>query len=174
MCATLIAPPGMAQVANASPFITALNDGIAYGALPHNVYFESVAQKIQETSGSPGTISLAVVRVLKFARQPACGRVAFAPYQESTKTFWGQLGGQINICEDGSPPMRMCKNAPNVLVPPDADCPDHSKPIDTQEIAAAINDALAKGGLSGQDIHNRLMEAYKKRQSAASGANNGK
>ena len=146
------------------PLIAALQDGVAYGALPQGAYMDMVAKKIKAATGSQGEISLIVVRMLKFKQQATCGRISFAPYQESTKTYWGQVGGQINICQDGSPPLRACKNAPSVLVPLDATCADNSRPVDTKEVADAINDAVAKGGLTGEEIHNRLMAAYKKKK----------
>ena len=146
------------------PFLAALKSGVAYGVLPSNRYTEDVARRIQAKTGSNGEITVSAVRVLRFSEQPNCGRVSFGLYQESTKTFWGQFGGQINICEDGSPPLRMCKQSPSRLVAVDATCADNSRPIDTPEVESAINDAVAKGGLTGTQIHNLLVAQQKSKK----------
>lgn len=162
----------MAQVdISANPLMVAFKDGIAYGAMPANKLSEVAVQRIHAATGSPGIITIRFDRILKFKQQPNCGRISFAPYQESTKTFYGQMGAQINICEDGSPPLRICTNAPDVLVPSDSICSDKSKPVDTPEITKAINDAVSKGGLTPLDIHNRLTAAAKARNDNAGAIN---
>lgn len=146
---------------SSNAFTAALQDGIAFSIAPKDAHTLAAVKAIQATTGSDGDVSLSAIRVLKFKQQPTCGRVSFALYQESTRMFFGKLGGELNLCEDGSAPLRICKEAPNELVPADTVCADSRAPIDTPEVAAAINEAIAAGGLTGKDIQKRLHSSNK-------------
>ena len=137
-----------AQIAPDSPMVRALREGRATAPLPGSRGARLVAQKIMEQTGSADEITVEFLRIARFEAQPRCGRVAFGPYQKSSNTFWGQFGGQVNICEDGTPPRRRC-NGQAGLVPADTQCRDGSYPAETAEIKAAIAKAVADGSLTG-------------------------
>ena len=138
-----------AQMAVGSPMVRALRDGHASAPLPESKGAQLVAQKIREQTGSAGDVTVEFVRIVHFETQPRCGRVGYGLYQHSSRTFWGQFGGQMNICEDGAPPQRLCKGQP-ALVAPDTLCQDGSRPIVVPEVQAAIARAVASGSMTGE------------------------
>lgn len=140
-----------------SPFVIALINGSAIAKIDDSPMMQFAANKIKDKTGNKGEVTMKVERVVRFTKQVKCGRVSFSLYQQSTNTVWGQFGGQINICEDGTPPMRVCKVDPNKLVPASGFCKDSSRPVDTQEIAAAIADAKAKGGFDAEQYRSRML-----------------
>jgi hypothetical protein len=158
--ALLLPMAASAQIAPDSPLVQALREGRATAPLPPSQHTERVVRHIREASGSQGDITVEFVRVARFVAQPKCGRVGYGLYQKSSNTFWGQFGGQVNICEDGTPPQRECKGTPG-LVAPDASCPDGTAPVDTAEVKAAIAHALAGGGLTAEQFRARYQAARK-------------
>lgn len=139
-------------------FVSALKNGTSTAPLPTDRQFGPAIKSLQAMTGDSGPIAIEVYRIVRFRQQALCGRVAFIIVQPSTKRGWPELGGQLNICEDGTPPWRVCKEQPNVLVAPDQQCPDKSASVDTPEIAQAIQAALASGSLSEDQIRQRLAE----------------
>jgi hypothetical protein len=137
----------LAQISPDAPMARALRDGRASALLPDGKAMDAAVEFIRAHTGSKGDVTIEFFRMNHFDSQNTCGRVAFGLYQASTKTFWGQFGGQLNVCEDGSPPLRECKGMRG-LVRPDAQCPDGTAPVDTAEIKAAISKALAGGSMS--------------------------
>jgi hypothetical protein len=109
---------------------------------------------IIKRTGSADVITVEFVRIARFASQPRCGRVGYGLYQKSSNTFWGQLGGQMNICDDGAPPRRQCPGTP-VLVAAEMPCADGSRPVDTPEIRTAIARAVAGGSLGMDQVRAR-------------------
>lgn len=140
-------------------FVRALKSGSASAPLPHDGQFGPAIKTIQKLAGDQGPIMIEAWRISRFKQQALCGRVGFTIVQPSSKRSWPELGGQLNICESGTPPWRMCKDKPNVLVPPDQRCPDKSNSVDTPEIAKAIETALASGSLSEDQVRKRFSEA---------------
>jgi hypothetical protein len=138
-----------AQISPDSPLVQALRDGHASAPLPVSAGAQTVAQKIKAKTGSPGEVTVEFYRIAHFASQTRCGRVAYGLYQRSSNTFWGQFGGQMNICDDGTPPQRECKGTKE-LVSADVQCQDGSTPVDTAEVKAAIAKALASGSMSAK------------------------
>lgn len=138
-----------------TPFVAALKDGAGDGPIPPMPMLESATQLIQQKTGSSGPVTLKVYRVARFKSQPACGRVSFGLYQASTRTFWGQFGGQLNVCEDGTPPLKVCAGSTD-LVLADRLCRDGSHPLDTSEVKQAIDDAMKAGGLSAEQVRDKL------------------
>lgn len=138
-----------------TPFVAALKDGAGDGPVPPMPMLERATQLIQQKTGSSGDVSLKVYRVTRFKSQPACGRVSFGLYQASTRTFWGQFGGQLNVCDDGTPPLKVCAGSPE-LVLADRLCRDGSHPVDTAEVKQAIEDAKKAGGLSPEQLRDKL------------------
>jgi hypothetical protein len=139
----LAVPTGAtAQILPDSPLVQALRDGHASAPLPDSAGAQTVAQKIQDKTGSPGEVTVEFYRVIRFTSQTRCGRVAYGLYQRSSNTYWGQFGGQMNICDDGASPQRECKGT-RALILAGAQCEDGSTPVDTAEVTAAIGKALA-------------------------------
>lgn len=141
-----------------SPFVLALINGASTGKIDNSPMMIFAANKIKNKTGSDGEVSVRAQRVIRFSEQPKCGRVTFALYQESSNTYWGQLGGQLNICVDGMPPLRVCKTDPKKLVLPSSICKDNSRPVDTTEVAVAIADAKKKGGLDVEQYRIKMMK----------------
>jgi hypothetical protein len=83
--------------------------------------------------------------------------VAFALAQPATKRVWPAAGGELNLCEDGRPPLKMCPGQPAVLVPPQGHCAVGVAPVDTPEVAQAISAALKAGGLSVEQLRDQLQ-----------------
>lgn len=160
MLVLLLPAAAGAQMAPDSPMVRALRDGRASAPLPPSPRVDLVVRKIREASGSQGDVTLEAVRIARFTAQPTCGRVAYGLYQKSSNTFWGQFGGQLNICEDGAPPQRMCKGVQG-LVPASSSCPDGSAPVDTPEVGAALARAAAGGSLTLEQFRARTQAALK-------------
>lgn len=127
----------------ASVFAEALKIGKSDTTLPPIPQIQSIAGELKRRSGNPGEIKLSVRSLFRFKQQPKCGRVIFFLSQPATSTAWIDTGGQINVCEDGNPPLRTCRATPSLLTPPNSTCPDGSRPIDTAEIAQAISQATS-------------------------------
>lgn len=166
---------GFAHAMNAADtnlFVSALKTGASSAPLPAGGQFGPAIKSLQTMTGDAGPLTIEVRRVARFQQQARCGRVAFIIVQPSTKRGWPELGGQLNICEDGTPPWRVCKEQPNVLVTPDQQCPDKSASVDTPEVTQAIQAALASGSLSEDQIRKRLTEdaAKQKKMTAPNGS----
>lgn len=151
MLALLLPATVHAQVSPDSSIVQALRAGRAAAPLPESQGAQLVAQKIKEKTGNPGDVTVEYIRIVRFETQPRCGRVGYGLYQKSSNTFWGQFGGQMNICEDGTPPQRQCKGQPR-LVAAATLCDDGSHPVDTPEIKAAIAKAVAGGSLTAEQF----------------------
>ncbi|MCC7005857.1 MAG: hypothetical protein IT497_04335 [Ottowia sp.] len=147
---------GYATDPSISVFTAALIDGEASAPLPLTPEIERMGQAMQERTLNTGPIIVKAKRVLRFQQQPQCGRIVFFIAQPDSGTEWKDLGGQLNICEDGTPPWRVCKNDPHRLIPPDGTCSDHSPLQDTAEVTAAIKAALASGNLSPEQVKETL------------------
>lgn len=154
------------QFADDNPLVVALTKGSVKSPIAADPYFASAAKLIQVQTGNPGEVSMIAQRLTWFRSQPTCGRVAFALYQASTNTSWGQLGGQLNICKDGTPPLRICRTQSNRLVLPDATCPDGSPPEDTQEIKDVLAKAVQAGGLTVEKVQQIVRDEAKARLKA--------
>jgi hypothetical protein len=152
-CGAAIAQPTLAG----TPFVVALKEGMADATPPKDANWEAAVKAIQKNTGDNHEIILRVYRVASFKSQPTCGRVSFGPYQASTNTFWGQLGGQINLCEDGTPPLKLCPGS-DKLVAHNRFCKDGSRPFDTPEVAAAIARAVKQGGITPEQMRSRMRD----------------
>ena len=73
----------------------------------------------------------------------------FAFGQPTAKIVFAEFGGQMNVCEDGQPPLRTCADRPSALLPPAALCANGKPPVDTEEVAAAIR---AAGGQTQEEM----------------------
>jgi len=140
-----------AQMSPDNPLVLALRNGRASTAIPDSRDVKLVAQKIQQQTRSQGEVTVAFVRISRFTSQPRCGRVGYALYQASSNTYWPQFGGQLNVCDDGTPPLRFCKGS-IALVPAESQCNDGTFPVDTPEIKAAITKAAAGGTQAGEQF----------------------
>lgn len=129
-------------------FIRALIDGKASDPVPDIPQYQTAIKIVQQRTGSDAPLTMYAARVKRFEQQPQCGRVLFLIGQQATNTAWRDMGGQLNICENGDPPLRMCKGAPDKLLPAESFCPDGSRPVDTPEVAAAILAAVAQGSIT--------------------------
>ena len=138
----------LSAIAQENPILDALAHGEATYSLNSDPKYAKVVQALQKSTKNDGEIIMRFKLVTKFKQQPTCGRVSFWGEQPSTNTKWGQMGGDINYCEDGMPPLRICAENPKQLVAPDANCKGGKAPIDTPEIAAAIKYSLDHGGMT--------------------------
>ncbi|OYU41900.1 MAG: hypothetical protein CFE44_27125, partial [Burkholderiales bacterium PBB4] len=105
-----------------SPFTEALINGDAQTPLPNDRQFTGLKDLIQQRTGDSGDIIIKAFRIQKFKTQPNCGRVAFIIMQPSRNIAWPDLGGQLNICTDGQPPLRECSETPGALYQPNHKC----------------------------------------------------
>jgi hypothetical protein len=161
LLALLLPTAAYAQISPDSPLVQALREGRATAPLPESGGAQLVARKIREKTGSPGEVTVEFVRIVRFETQPRCGRVGYGLYQKSSNTFWGQFGGQMNICDDGAPPQRQCKGQPE-LVAANTQCQDGSQPVDTAELNTAIAKAVAGGSLTGAQFKAQFDAQLKK------------
>jgi hypothetical protein len=135
-----------AQMSPDSPIVRALIEGRTAGPLPVSPEAMLAAKKIKAKTADEGEVTVEYFVVTKFLGQGTCGRVVYGLYQRSTNTFWGQFGGQLNVCANGLPPQRACNSGE--LVNAGELCPDGSLSHDTPEVKQAIAAALAAGGKS--------------------------
>lgn len=147
-----------ANFAGANLFVQALVEGQASAAPASTTATEPVFQRLRVSTGNPGPFLMVAKRLIRFEQQSKCGRVVFMLTQPGAHRGWPDIGGQLNICEDGNPPWRVCKKKPAVLVPHDQMCPDATPSVDTPEVAKAVATALANGGLSQEQVLKRLNE----------------
>jgi len=154
LCAAASAQPAGAQAAS-NAFVEALITGRGQALFPESPAFASVREALNRQTGDAGPIVVKTERVARFASQPHCGRVAYVVAQPSSHTVWPNLGGQLNLCEDGLPPLRQCHGRPGTLVPPTRPCADGSTPEDTPEVAAAIRASFERGYISADEARRR-------------------
>lgn len=147
-------------------FVKALQDGTASEPLTANGQFTTLQAKLQRQTGDSSPIIIRAARLLKFKQQARCGRIAFALVQPSSNHVWPQLGGQLNICEDGLPPWRICANQHDRLVRYNAKCTDGSQPVDSPEVAQAISNAIATGEVSPEQASKEVKEQIRKKKDA--------
>ena len=137
----LISTPSFSQGSN--PFVEGFVKG-KYRAEFNDPRFVRVAKELKEQTKSDAALYFVVERLLTFKIQTKCGRVKFWIEQPATQTKWEQLGGELNICEDGLPPWGVCAN--NQPAPVNGKCADGSPPQQTAEVKEAIQAAVDKGG----------------------------
>jgi len=150
------APAQSAQPPAVNAFVEALITGHGQSPFPESPAFASVLQALHRQTGDAGPIVVEATRVVRFASQPNCGRVAYVVAQPSSHKVWSGLGGQLNLCQDGLPPLRQCPGRPATLVPPMRRCSDGTAPEDTPEVAAAIRASIEHGQVTAEEIHRRL------------------
>jgi hypothetical protein len=149
----------------------AVMDGEASAPIPDDdARFASAVAMIKKRTGDAGPVMIITRRVAKFEKQPQCGRVAFIIGQPSAHVLYSDMSGELNICEDGEPPMQMCKGHPDKLVPPDSVCPDLSRPVNTPEVAAAIEAAVAAGSMTPQQLAKAVRDAQARAASSTQGS----
>lgn len=144
-------------------FDETLSEGQGSIPAPVNAQTKQGIKAMQDKTKNDGAITIRFTRITRFKSQPRCGRINMAFYQESTNTIFSGMGGDMNICVDGQPPLRACKDKPLTLVDSMAACKDGSAPIDTQEVSKAIADSIAKGGLTREQVKQKLDETEAKR-----------
>lgn len=153
------ASAAMAQGVPSNVLVRALRDGSAAEPLLAEGPYQNIVRMIQKKSGDAGPVVVVAQRLKRFEKQPLCGRVVFAVTQPTSHAGWKNLGGQLNICDSGNPPLRVCADKPELLIPSDAVCADGSPPRDTAEVEAAIQASLASGGLSREQVYQQLFDA---------------
>ena len=156
LCATASAQSAGSPAPTLNAFVEALITGRGQSPFPQSPAFAPVRQALHRQTGDEGPIVVDTARVARFASQPRCGRVAYVVAQPSSHTVWSNLGGQLNLCEDGLPPLRQCHGQPGTLVPPASRCTDGSPPEDTPEVAAAIRASVERGGLTAEEVRRHL------------------
>lgn len=158
LSATFAVPALSQDAAQNGVFAQALIDGTASAPIPANEQLYGWIQEIKAHTHDAGPIMIQAKRLLRFKQQPRCGRILFSVTQPSSGVVL-PIGGQLNVCEDGSPPLRSCKDRPDRLVLPQERCRDGSEPQDTPEVDKAIKDALANGDLSQKQVEQQLKDA---------------
>lgn len=131
-----------------SLLVQALRSGEVEIALPDAPQLRAVLSDVRRRTGDAGPVMLRIVRIAQFKQQPTCGRVGFFMYQPTSSNRAQVSGAQLNICESGLPPRRVCKDAPAELVPAQQRCRNGGQPIDTAEVAESIRQAVLAGGVS--------------------------
>lgn len=145
-------------------FADALINGRATAPVPQRPGQPSkVLARLQAISGSSEPVSIIAACVTKFSQQPHCGRVQFAFGQPQAHVIFKSFAGQMNVCEDGQPPLRVCADRPGVLVPAAASCTNGRPPVDTNEVASAIRN-------SGGVTHDEMMRSWAKQLAKHEGA----
>lgn len=155
--------PAVGHAADDSPksvLTQAVVDGKANAPLDDNGQFAAAIASIKQRTGNDGPVMLYAARILTFKEQPRCGRVAYVIAQPSAHLAWPDMGGQLNICEDGQPPLRMCAGHPDKLVLANSLCPDRSTPADTSEVTAAIQAAVAGGSMTPEDASKMVRQQH--------------
>ncbi len=142
-------------------FAQALIDGTATAPIPAHKELDLALQSIQARTHDNGPVFISAKRLFRFKQQARCGRVIFTIVQPSRNAVFP--GGQLNVCEDGLPPWRICKDKPGFLIAPQDRCPYNSEPQHTAEVAQAIKDALANGDLSREQVSQQLKENANKK-----------
>jgi len=148
--------------ANAAPdgpqsvLTLALANGSASAQLDDNGQYAIAISAIHQRTGDLGPVVVLARRIVSFKEQQRCGRVAFIVAQPSSSIAWTDMGGELNICDDGDPPLRTCKANPGKLVLAESACADGSSPVDTPEVAAAIKNAVAAGGMVPREAARRV------------------
>lgn len=127
----------------ANPFVEGLTNG-KFKSEFNDPRFLRAAKELKEQTKSDAPLYLVVERLLTFKTQARCGRIKYWIEQPSTQTKWEQLGGELNICEDGLPPWGNCPN--NQIAPINSKCADGSSPQQTAEVKEAIQAAVNRGG----------------------------
>ena len=154
--ATVASAPSFASNSDLmNVFSRAIVDGAASAPVPDLPEFKNAIKVVETRTGSDAPLVIYARRVIRFSHQPRCGRVVFIIGQPATHTAWKDMGGQLNICDNGDPPLRMCKSAPNKLVPFDAACAGGASPVDTPEVSAAIHEAVSEGSVTPQTFYER-------------------
>lgn len=153
----VVAPCAFADSAS-SVFTQAVAQGQSSAPLSNDGQFKDAIAAIKKRTGSNGPVVLYASRIVTFEHQPHCGRVAFMIAQPDAHAAFRDMSGQMNICDNGDPPRRICKADPDKLVSPDGICADLSKPVDAPEVAAAIADAVAHGGMTPQQAAAMMRE----------------
>jgi len=143
-------------VSHGGVFVRALREGAASEPLPSALQGSRIELAFQREAHSDAPLAIEVRRLERFVQQPRCGRVVYAVTQPETKRIWLAAGGQFNVCEDGQPPLRVCRAAPGILVPGNLRCTDGTKPVDTPEVSAATAAAYRAGGLSVDQLRASL------------------
>ncbi len=157
----------MAQLPQSdSPMVTALIEGQATSSLPNNPQNLQVIQALQKSTKNDGDILVVFKRITRFKEQNTCGRITMYVAQPASKTTWAQMGGDLNICEDGLPPLKVCAESPKKLVAPDANCKGGRSPIDTPEIKAAIANSLKHGSMTAEQAQAKMKSEAKSMGSA--------
>jgi hypothetical protein len=146
-----------AQDVPISIFTEALEKGSATTDLPLDDKFASLAKAIKDRTGDDGPIVIYAKLIKRFSIQKNCGRIAFVVAQPSAHIAWDDLGGQLNICEDGQPPKKECKSDPAQLYPAGAICPDGTHSQNTTEVEEAIKQALSTGGLTHDQVKEKMQ-----------------
>jgi len=137
----------------------ALANGSASAPLDDHGQYAQAISAIQARTGDHGPVVVLARRVAAFKEQSRCGRVAYIVAQPTSHIAWTDMGGELNICDDGNPPLRMCKAQAGKLVLPDSVCADGASPVDTPEVQAAISDAISAGGLDPRAAARRVRAA---------------
>lgn len=126
-------------------FLAALKDGKATEAVPDVSMFQPAIAELKRKTGNNGDIMISATLIKRFTQQKNCGRIEFHLTQPTSGQSWPNIGGQFNLCEQGTPPLMYCPPNKNKLVAPDTVCANGNNPIETPEVAQAIKDALTSG-----------------------------
>nr|AJL34949.1 hypothetical protein pBPS066 [Burkholderia pseudomallei] len=172
LCLTLFLSATGTAASNDGPqsvLTLALANGTASAPLDEHGQYAQAISAIQARTGDHGPVVVLARRVATFKEQPRCGRVAYIVAQPTSHIAWTDMGGELNICDDGNPPLRMCKAQSGKLVLPDSNCSDGSTPVDTPEVAAAISSAISAGGLDPRAAARRVRAASSSGASTAGG-----
>ena len=139
--------------------VKALIEGQAQAPFPKEKGFERIEEMLKQRTHNSGEIIIQFQRISRFKEQAHCGRISMYAAQPATKSVWPEIGGDLNICDNGYPPLRICPEQPKILVTPDVNCQGGKSPVDTAEVKAAIANSLAHGGLTAEQANQKVKNA---------------
>ena len=132
-------------------FLDALTLGHSSALLPNSQINDKVIEMLRDRTQSSGPILQEAFLLYRFKEQLHCGRIEFFITQPASQSVWREMGGQLNLCENGEAPMQLCSKG--VLIPNGLTCPDKTKAVDTDEIKESIKRAVAQGSLTPALLH---------------------
>ena len=131
-------------------FTDALINGRGESELQVTPGLQKFAAELQQVLGSSKPLIVRAALVNRFASQSRCGRIAFSVETAEGRTFKG-LGGHLNVCEDGLPPLQECEGS-TALVPPGHMCANGKSAKFTQEVQDAIRASIKAGDATSDQL----------------------
>ena len=82
-------------------FLDALTQGHSSALLLKSKINDKVIEMLRDRTQSSGLIVQEAFLLYRFKEQPHCGRIEFFITQPASQSVWREMGGQLNLCENG-------------------------------------------------------------------------